>query len=157
MAVSAEKPLWSGLSTMTVTLASVATANCRSATAVDNSTNRYRAVIVSCKIKSQGTPVVDTVIEVWGLRSDNDGTPLVDGGYADDTGYTLALRPRGGDFLGYVTFDGSATPTGRRGGLRFENPGPKWNLLFINSCGQTLDATGSNHVVSWRGENAELQ
>jgi hypothetical protein len=156
MAVSAEKPLESAISTMTCTLTSVATANCRTGTAVDNSTNRYRRIWVAVHTKSQGTPAVDTVCEVWGLRSDANTTAIADGGYADDTAYTLALRPRGGTFLGYLAADGSATPV-LQGVFKFDDPGVKWNILVVNSLGQTLSATGSDHVVTYRGENPEMQ
>ncbi len=157
MATSKEEPLWGTVTAMTITLASTATAHARSGTAVDNTTTRYRAVWVSGSVKSQGTPTANTtVLEIWGLRSNKDTTPIVDGGYADNTDYTLALRPRGGVLLGIVPADGSATPT-LQFNVRFRNPGRQWNILIINSLGQTLDATGGNHVVSWYGENPENQ
>lgn len=154
---SAEKPLAGSSAAIVCTLASTATANCRTGTEVDNTTNRYRSVVVSVSIKSQGTPAANTgVLEIWGLRNNNDGTPIRDGGYADDTAYTLALRPRGGSLIMILPADGSATPT-LKGSGRFRNPGKKWNVLIINSLGQTLDVTGGNHVVSYYGENPELQ
>lgn len=156
MATSKEMPLESAITAMTITLASMATANCRTGTAVDNSSNRYRVVWISASVKSQGTPAANTVVELWGLRSNADSTPIPDGGYADDTAYSLVLRPRGGVFLGYLEADGSATPTVKNT-VKFVDPGVKWNILIINSLGQTLDATGGNHVVSWRGENPEQQ
>lgn len=157
MAVSAEKPLFSSVTAMTCSFQSTATANCRTGTAVDNTTNRYRAILLAIATASQGTPAADTIIEVWGLRSDKHSTPIADGGYADDTGYTLALRPRGGVMLGVIAADGSATPSNLKNNFRFENPGPGWNILLINSLGQTINATGGNTVVEWRGENPEMQ
>ncbi len=156
MAVSAEKPLFSAVTANTITLTSLTDANCRTGTAVDNSTNRYRNIILSIHTKSQGTPTADTIIEVWGLRSNKDTTAIVDGSYADNTGYTVALRPRGGVFLGVLAADGSATPV-LQGNFRFLNPGPQWNYLIINRLGQTLSATAGDHVVSWIGENPEAQ
>lgn len=148
------KPLLSSVNAMTCSLASTATGRARTGTEVDNSSNRYKAVLVSVQIKSQGTPTADSsIIEVWGLRSNNDGTPIKDANYADDTEYTTPLK--GLEYLGSLVADGTATPT-LRGNFRFENPGPKWNLMFVNRLSQTLSATAGDHVISWRGENDEI-
>lgn len=156
MAVSGLLPKESAITANTITLTSLATANCRTGTAVDNSGTRYSRIWLSIHTKSQGTPTIGLVLEIWGLRSNADSTPIPDGTYADNTAYTLALRPRGGVFLGYLEADGSATPV-LQGTFKFDDPGIAWNYLVINSVGQTLSATGGDHIASWRGEYLESQ
>lgn len=153
---SKEEPLFSSASTMTCTLASLADAHARTGTEVDNSSLRYRAVWISFKSKLQGTPGQDNYVEIWGLRSDGEGSPNKDGNYGNDTDYTVALRPRGGVFLGIAPCDTAATPL-LDAVVRFPNPGKAWNVMFINRSGAAISATGSDSVVKWFGENPEAQ
>lgn len=141
---------------MTLTLASLADAAGRQSTIVDNTSNRYGEVLVFLKIKmGASAPTANSIVEVYLIRDDNDGTNhRSDGAGGSDAGLTPlnaqligAMRNKASPSAGDVLY----------GELLIYRPGPKWGIAVVNRTGQAFDSTGGNHWARYLGINPEIQ
>lgn len=148
------KETFASVSSMTITLASLANSSAgvgRQSTIVDNTTNLYLSALVSLKVTVGTTPTANTLIYVYLIRDNNDGTPIRDDGAgASDAGITIVNAPLLGTILCPATTSDTAYygefDTSQLGPL-----GPKWGIAVVNNTGVALNATGGNHVVSFIG------
>lgn len=149
------KDLFASILSFTITLASLANSAVgvgRQSTLIDNTTNLYTSALVSVKITTGTSPIGNSPLYVYLIRSDNNGTPIEDDGAgASDAAWTAnnaqllgvlntKASPSTGDVLTGV-FDTKAL-----GSL-----GPKWGIGIVNNTGVALNATGGNHVISYIG------
>lgn len=146
------KDQFAAAAAFTITLNSLASSNAgagRQSTLVDNTTNLYLSAIVSVSLKMGTTPTANTLSYVYLIRSNNDGTPLIDDGAgASDAALTVVNA----SLLG-VLLCPSAT-TGAQITKNFDTSplgplGPKWGICVINSTQVALSASG--HTASFIG------
>jgi hypothetical protein len=126
----------------------------RQSTLVDNTANLYAEAIISIDIKLGTSPANNAAVYVYLLRSNNDGTAIIDDtAGATDAGLTIINAPLIG-----VLATGAAASTGQR--LKLNIPvydlAPKWGIAVVNSSGAALDATTASIVASWIGVKKNL-
>lgn len=146
------KDAFSSVSTFTLTLASLANSTVgvgRQSTLVDNTTNLYTSAIISLNIKVGTTPTANSIIYIYLIRSNNDGTPIADDNAGtSDAGITIVNA----SLLGTILVPDATSNANYRkifdtkflGSL-----GPKWGIAVVNSSGAALNA--SEGVYSYIG------
>lgn len=143
---------------LTITLASLASSSSgagRQSDIVDNTTNRYQAVLIYIKIKLGTSPTGSKGVYVYLIRDDNNGTNhRSDGAGASDA----ALTVQNAQLIG-VMADKASPATGDvlYGEFLVERPGPKWGIAIVHDTGVNLDSTGGNHWARYVGLNPEVQ
>jgi hypothetical protein len=140
---------------LTITIASLANSAGRQSTLVDNTTARYQDLLLFVNINTANSPNANSIIEVYLIRSDNDGTE-----HRDDGAGTAdaALTPLNSQLVGCLRSSGTpGTGETLKGSFLVHRPGPEWGVALYNRTGQALDATGSNHWVRYSGLNVEVQ
>lgn len=149
------KDKFSSVAAMTLTLASLADGAGRQSTMVDNGTSdRFRDLLVYLKIKmGASAPNANSIVEVYLLRGDKDGTEhFSDGGGASDA----AMTPLNAQLIGALR--NKASPSGGDvlyGEFLIHRPGPRWGIAVVNRTGQAFDSTGGNHWARYVGINPE--
>jgi len=146
-------------STITITLASLANSTAgvgRQSTLIDNTTNLYLSAQISFKITVGTTPTANSLIYVYLIRQDNNGTPIADDNAGTtDAAITITNAPLLGTILVPATTSNTAYyrifDTTFLGTLS-----PKWGIAVVNSSGVALNATGGNHVVTFVGYKATV-
>lgn len=147
----------SAVSAFTLTLAALANSTAgvgRQSTLIDNSSTLYFNALISLNIKVGTTPTVNSLIYVYLIRSNADGTPIADDNAgASDAGLTIVNAP----LLGVILV--SATTTGANYRKLFDTAplgdlGPKWGIAIVNSSGVALNA--AEGAYSWIGKNAQV-
>ena len=152
---------YSGLNTISVTLASLSPAAARESLAVNNtavSPFPFIDAIVRLKVKLQaGTPTPGAAIAVYLSMSDDGGTWL-DNSTGTDAGITLRAptnlvvpAPISQVFTqvsGALTWNGfiPSVATGFGGFLP-----PYWSIIVVNNTGIAFDATEANHDKRYTG------
>ncbi len=159
------KPVAAASTTITITLASIATsatfvAGAESAV-VDNITTPYCDAIVSGKITVGTTPTINTQIQI-SVFTTLDSTPtypdVMDG---TDSVETLTSVGVGQGFLKLAavlncdsTTSDRAYPFSFTVAQLFGGTMPtRWSLYVAHNTGVNLNATGGNHVIKFEGIN----
>jgi hypothetical protein len=142
---------------LTITVASLATSTAgvgRQSTEIDNTTTRFQRVEFSASIKLGTSPVSNTAVYLYLIRSNNDGTPIRDDGAgASDAAWTQKAAPQ----IGVLpTGPSAATGDVLKANFIVTDVGAKWSLGLVNSSGAALDATGGNHVISYNGITTDI-
>lgn len=140
---------------LTITIASLTDTSGRQSTIVDNTTNRFQDVLLYVNVKNGTSPVNNSVVEVYLIRDDNDGTNhRDDAAGASDAAITIVNA----QLLGVLRNKSSAS-TGdvMKESFLIPAPGPKWGIAIVNRTGVTLDSTGGNHWARYVGRNPEVQ
>lgn len=140
---------------ITVTLASLATGSARECAVIDNSTNKYSDAMVYLALKLQtGTPASDKSIYVWFYGSE-DGTNYTDNASGSDAALTMRsptnLR---GPFVISIPDSGGLTYKAVIGSVAafFGGVLPrKWGLVVQNQTNVTFSATEGDHAKSYTG------
>jgi hypothetical protein len=157
------KLAYAAATAFTITLASLATSATwitgRSATAIDNSTNRNIDSEITAKITTGTTPTVDTEIRVYGVQALNpDGTPVwpdtvtssdanvsLTSTYTRDGGIKPLLGATAVSATTAISYPISCLSTAQAWGKE-----PKrWSLYVSHSTVAALHATGTNHVLTY--------
>lgn len=153
---------------LTITLASLASSSTfvagREATAIDNSANKYDDALLSGKITVGTTPTVNTQILVYVFAPIEDtptyppvGTSVFSG---TDGAVTLSTVGRGAGVLklaASILVDSTTSdvtyPFGQVSIAQlFGGIMPKtWSVFVTHNTGVALNATGSNHQISYQG------
>lgn len=137
-----------------VGMASSTTGVGRQSTMVDNSTNRYKRIQLSLKVTMGTTPTVNRNVYVHLIRDNRDATAIRDDNAGTtDAAFTIINAP----LLMALTNTSTSTGTILRGNCVFEDPGPGWGIGIYHDCVAALDATESNHVLSFVGISDEIQ
>lgn len=143
-------------SALTITLASLANSTAgvgRQSTEIDNTTNRYNKIEVSCNIKMGTSPTADTLVYVYLVRNNNDTTAIRDDGAgASDAGLTVVNS----QIIGSLRNPSTSTGNVLKGNFIVDDPGPKFCIAIVNSTGASLDSTGGNHVISYAGITKDI-
>lgn len=151
------KPLYSAVTALTITLASLATSTVgvgRQSTIFDNRTTRYKRILLFISIKQGTTPTGNKGVYIFLIRDNFDTTPIRDDGAgATDAAHTVvSLTP-------IKTIINKAAPsTGDvlSGTVMIEEPGPGFGVTINHDTVAAFDATGSNHVISFIGINDQI-
>lgn len=148
------KELLAAVASFTLTLSSLANSAVgvgRQSTLVDNSTNLYLAAEISLNIKVGTTPTANSLIYVYLIRSNADGTPIADDNAgASDAGLTVVNA----SLLGTIVVPDATTGANLRKIFNTEflgSLGPKWGIAIVNNSGAALNA--SEGVYTWIGIN----
>lgn len=155
---------YSSDSAITITLASLASSATwvagRESNQVDNTTNLYVDALVQGKIRVGTTPTTATsiVVYVWGssVSAASVAIDVIDGTDSDETISSVGVR---NSFMkiGAVLDVDSATsdrdyPFSFNVASLFGGAMPAyWGLFVAHNTGVNLNATGGNHVISYRG------
>lgn len=143
------KNTYAAKATITVTLTSLANGSGRESTVVDNTTNRYRDYRIRFQTKGQtsGTAYLD--VYVYTALGDTTYTDLATG---SDAAFTAANRFNS-RYLGSIRCNAgtSAVTAAMQLSDVFDTCPDKWGLIFINSTGAALSATGGDHVIEQQG------
>lgn len=146
--------------TITITLASLASAGQRQSTVVDNTSNLFLDALVTVKSKSNASGVSATgYLNVYAFGTTDGGTNYADGAGASDAGITLPSPPNM-KLIGQVTMNANATtytsePMSVAAAFGGDLP-DHWGITVENLSGATLDATGGNHLVDYQGQYANV-
>ena len=131
--------------TLTITLASLANAAGRAATAIDNTTNKDPWAKVYVKVKTGASGVSTTgTVNVY-LISAADATNYDDNFAGTDAAYT----PVNAKLIGFLYANANATSyykTINLEDLGVELP-QKFSIGIYNATGAALDSTAGNHAV----------
>ena len=149
---------------LTITLASLATSPMfvigAESSVVDNTTNKYVDALLSGKITVGTTITINTQILVYIFTPINDTPTYPDVMNGTASTVTLTSAGVGRGFLHLIaTLDVDSTtndrtyPFGQRsvaqlfGGVL----PPRWSVFVTHNTGNNLNATGSNHEISYQG------
>lgn len=149
--------LLSSVNAFTLTLASLANSTVgvgRQSTLIDNSTNLYDSAEITLNIKVGTTPTANSLIYVFLIRSNADGTPIADDNAgASDAGITIVNATPLGSIL---VIDATTGANYRKSfDTRFAGLlGPKWGIAIVNSSGVALNA--SEGAYSWIGHRSTV-
>lgn len=139
--------------TFTLTLASLANGSARQSTLVSNSSN-YPAALIFLDIQSgTNAPTVNTVYEVYLLRS--DGTTADDAAGASDAAITIENAQLIGTII--VTATANKHFYGVFDTAPFGALGTSWGIAIKNSSGQALHGTEGNHRKAYTYYVPEVQ
>lgn len=146
------KDQYAAVAAITCTLNSLASSSAgvgRQATLIDNTTNLYARTILSAAIKMGTSPTANTLVYIYKIESNNDGTPIIDDNAgASDAGLTIVNAP----LIGVLVCPDATT--GRVLSRNFDMsplgpPGPKWAPAVVNATQVALSASG--HVLDYIG------
>lgn len=138
--------------TITITLASLATASYRESNEVDNTTARYLDVILAGKITTGTTPTAGTIyVYVWG----GDGTIRAAGVSGSDAAWTAAGEDAQLRLAAIIPTDATSNhvyeflaPLAQYFGGAMP---PKWGCVVYHDTAVALNATAGNHVLAYTG------
>lgn len=152
---------YGSVTTMTVTLASLANASKRESTAIDNYTsNLYLDVLVAGKVTTGTSPSATGRIDVYAYAKLDDGSGSTDytaGATGSDAGITLDTPETNNlIYLGSINNDSTNDQTYEFGpysiAAAFGGSVPaKWGLIFDNQSGAALNSTSGNHAIKYQG------
>lgn len=148
-------PKYASATTVTITLASLASASYRQSAVVDNSTNLYEDVLLSFKFKT--TASASGTISFYAYGTADGGTTYSDGASGSDAAFTPSNVA---NLRLIATFQVAAT-------IQYTGEGPfllsavfgtaripqKWGIIALNGSGQALDSTAGNFAVNMTGVN----
>jgi hypothetical protein len=145
--MSSIKDAFAAPSAFTITLNSLASSNTlvgRVASMIDNTTNLYESALVSVTLKTSATPTANTLAYVFLIRSNNDGTPIID----DNASQTDAAITITNAFLLGSILCPTATANlvlSKTFDTSFLGPlGPKWTIAVVNSFKSALASSGNS-------------
>jgi hypothetical protein len=143
---------------LTITLASLADSSTagRESTAVDNGTDLFLDVLITCKVKTQnsGSIVAPSAAFVWAYASVDNGTEYPDAVTGTDAAITLnnptQLKLLGAVYAAAIntTYKGGPWSLAALYGGRMPEV---WGVVVVNDTGTALSATGSDHSVEYQG------
>jgi hypothetical protein len=143
------QPTYAAKATITVTLTSLANGSARESTVIDNTTNRYRNARIRIQTKGQASGTAYLDVYVYTALGD---TTYTDAATGSDAAFTAANRFNS-RYLGSVKCNANTSAV--QAELQLSDVFPtcpdKWGLIFINSTGAALSATGGDHVIEYSG------
>jgi len=151
----------SALTTMTCTLASLATSAVgvgRQTTLINNKVVLQYGAKVYVKVTVGTTPTINTSIYVYLLEADDATTPTIstDAAGASDAGWT-AVNAR---LLGVISVPATTSDTAYYGVFDTGPLGPlapAWGIGIVHDTAVNLNATGGNHLVKYVSYSPDVQ
>lgn len=147
--------------TITITLASLASAAARASTAVDNTSALYEDVLVFIKFTTGATPTATGYVNVYGYGSVDNGTTFPEAITGTDAAVTLTSPP---NLQLLAQYNGSATAnkTYLCGPISFcrmyglDKLPARWGIVVQNLSGFAFNATAGNFAVTYQGINRQI-
>lgn len=137
---------------LTISLGGLANGSGQQSTIVTG--NVRPGALVFCKIESSGSaPTAGTVYEVYLIRG--NGTERDDNAGASDAAITIENAPLLGTII--VTASTNKNFYGVFDTAALGVLGTEWGIAVKNSTGQSLNATGGNHVIAYQTYYDEIQ
>lgn len=147
-------------STITITLASLASGSARQSTHVSNATTLYTDALVLVKVKTGDTGTASTdYVNVYAYGTVDEGTTWTEGGTSDPIdgtdGAVTLTSPTNLRLIGRINavadastyIGGPFSVANAFGGVL-----PKeWGIVIENQTSHHLDATEGSHAVQWQG------
>lgn len=149
------KAKYSAAASLTISLGSLASSTTgvgRQSTMVDNSTTKYQRIHLYAKIRVGTSPTANRSIRLYLIKGDASSFRTDNAGASD-----AALTLDNARFIGALFVDVTTSGLDYCGDFEIENPGPSWGTLVSHDTVAALDPTGGNHVITWIGENPEVQ
>jgi hypothetical protein len=158
------KPSYSSNSAITITLASLINSTSlstgyRQSAAVDNTTNLYADAHIYGHVKSNATPTANAAYFLFLYWSNDGGTTYSNNASGSDAAYTSP------DADANIVQGATSITTAVASLVSYFKPfsfcqaagllflPSKWGVILKNASGQTLTATGTDHVISYQGVN----
>lgn len=143
---------------LTLTAASLASSNVgvgRQGTLVDNTALLDISAEISVSLKMGNTPTANSNLYVYLIRSNNDGTPLIDDNAgASDAGLTIVNATLLGSMLCPSATTGLQVTKNFDTGPLGIPLGPKWTIAIVNSTQVALSSSG--HTISYLGRQQQV-
>lgn len=145
--IATQTDTFTGPSTLTITLASLASSTVgvgRQSTLVTS--NTARSALIACKITMGTTPTINTLIYVYLIRG--DGTLNDDNAGASDAGLTIINAP----LLGTILCSAATSNVSYYGVFDTKflgSLGPSFGIAVVNSSGAALNATAGNFTCEY--------
>lgn len=146
--------------TITITLASLASATYRQSAAIDNTSNLFTNAASQLVIKTgaSGTSATGS-LSVYAYASMNGGTNYSGGASGSDAAYTADVTGNPNLFLlGNIAVSANATSYTFRGADIAAAIGyvpSKWGIVVLNNTGHALDVTGGNFSAYFEGNTTQ--
>lgn len=160
------KELFGNVTAFTISLGGLVSSTAgvgRQSTLVANTTTEFSRAHVAASIKQGTSPTGNKAAYLYAIRSNDDTAPIADDGAgASDAGWT-ALNAEHMVYAGSgrpsILYNKAAPATGDvlSGNFVLWYPGRKFGVGVVHDTVAALDATGSNHVISYFGANPEVQ
>lgn len=141
---------------LTISLASLESSTAgvgRQSTIVDNTSDKWQKIHIYAKIRVGTSPTANRCVKFYLIKDDGDGGYRTDNAGASDAEHTVVNAT----FLASLVVTATTSNVDYYCDFIINNPGPKWGLSVNHDCVAALNSTGSNHVISWVGENPEGQ
>jgi len=157
------KPKYSANTNITITLtdlsSSAARTTGRESLVVDNSSTRYRDVLLSGKITVGATPTVDTAIDIWVYSNKNDTPAYASPLDGTDSAVSFNSAYQRDSCLKLIhtlmvdtTANASYEFTGIPVAPYFGGTMPKyWGLFVVHNTASALNSTAGNFEMSFVG------
>jgi hypothetical protein len=146
---------------LTITLASLSNNASRASTFVDNTTNLFDDALIFIKVTSANSGTSATgYVNVYGYATVDGGTTYSENVTGTDAAITL-VNPTNLMLLAQINVVANNV-TYRAGPFSFcrmyglDQLPARWGVVVTNASGATLNATGSNHGITWQGINRQL-
>lgn len=138
--------------TLTISLATLGNSVGRQSDMINNE-DIGQMVRIFYSITTGTSPTAGGTIDFYLLSGNLAGTPIrTDNAGASDAGITIVNAPR----VDSAQIDGTSDKT-YKGSFLVRNPGPEFGIAIVNNTGVSLNATPSNHEVTYTIENVEIQ
>lgn len=144
---------------LTITLASLASSTVgvgRQSTIIDNTTTRYRDLLLFFKFTLGTTPTGSRAAYVYLIRSDKDATTphRSDNAGPTDAAWTAQYARR---IAVIPTKVSPSTGDVLMQEVEVSRPGPEWGIGIVHDTAVNFNGTGTNFWVRWIGLNPESQ
>lgn len=140
------QPAFGTSTAFTITLASVTNGSFATSSAVDNTTDKFVSALVQVKFKAGTTPTATGYVNVYLIRTADDGTTY--------DGNSTSNKQGGMQFMGSMYLSGAVTGevlTGTFDSALLGALGKSWKIAVENLTGVTSDTTGGNHFAKFTG------
>jgi hypothetical protein len=141
----------------TITLASLANATARQSTVINNSGNKYGALVYVELMSGTTAPTASSTYEVYLIRSNTNSSPTYrsDNAGASDAAITI----ENAKCLGVITLTATSNKVfyGEFDTSPLGPLGPEWGIAIRNSSGQTIHATEGNHMTGYTYHRQQVQ
>lgn len=120
---------------------------------VDNTSTRFRTLLIFAKLKLGTSPTGNKAATIYFIRSDGSGNRTDAAGSAKGS-----LTVKNAQVIGQLS-TGSSPATGDvlQDWFVVENPGREFGVAVVHDSVAALDATNGNHDVRYYGANPEVQ
>lgn len=160
------KPSYGSGTAITITLASLVNSTTlatgyRQSAAVDNSTNLFADAYIYGHMKSNATPTVNNIYTMFLTWSNDGGTTYTNNASGADAAYTQPDSDANMTVGSVSVCIATASIVSYFRGFSFCQAAgllylpQKWGIIVKNGSGQSLTATGGDHVIQYQGVNMQ--